>query len=77
MFPTKAKMTALVCSGRKRPKVRNEMPSALIKPKVIASRNLPFICHHESWVAMTTPTNMPTIPQNMEAIMKRRTDLSS
>ena len=77
MFPTNAKITALVCSGRKRPKVRKETPSALIAPKVIHSRNLPFICHQESWVAMTTPTSMPMMPQKMEAIMKRRTDLSS
>ena len=77
MLPTKAKITALVCSGRRRPKVRNETPSALMVPKVIHSRNLPFICHQESWVAMITPTSMPTMPQKMEAIMKWRTVLSS
>ena len=48
-----------------------------IAPTVSASRNLPFICQVESWVAMMTPTSMPTIPQKIEAIMNWRTDLSS
>ena len=41
MLPTKAKITALVCSGRRRPKVRKEIPSALIAPKVIAFEEFP------------------------------------
>jgi hypothetical protein len=39
--------------------------------------NFPFICHHESWVAASRPTSIPTTPQKMEAVMKRRTVLSS
>ena len=59
-LPPKAKITALVCSGRSRPKFR--MPC----------RNSKFSCGKASWQAMTTPTRNPTTPQNAVAITPAR-----
>ena len=63
MLPTKAKITALVCSGRSREKVRYGTPR--------------FACHQASWVAMSAPTSMPTTPKITDAAMNRRTIASS
>ncbi len=57
MLPTNAKMTALVWSGRSRPKVRNGGR--------LARQNA-------SWSAMSAPTVMPTIPQTTDAMMNWR-----
>jgi len=46
MLPQKAKITALVCSGRSRPKVSCAIP-------MLAG-------HHASSRAINTPTSMPT-----------------
>ncbi len=62
MLPTNAKMTALVCSGRSRPNVRNDVAK--------------LACQKFSWVAMITPTSMPTAPHRTEASMNWRTTLS-
>jgi hypothetical protein len=62
-FPTKAKMTALVCKGRIRPNVVNGIP------KFKAGQN---IC-----MAMITPTNIPTILQREVAKAKFLTILLS
>jgi len=42
-------MTALVCSGRRRPKLSQEMPSPSWGQII--------------WAAMITPTSIPTMPQ--------------
>src|SRR3954447_2054893 len=63
MLPTKAKMTAFVCSGRSRPKVSQAV--------------LAFACQPPSWTAISTPTSMPTMPQKMEPAMNWRTVESS
>ena len=70
-------MAAFVWSGRRRPKVRNSRPSDLMAPRVMVSRNLPFICHQLSWVAAMKPTRRPTTPQMMEARVNLRTVRSS
>jgi hypothetical protein len=62
MLPTKAKMTAFVCSGRRRPKLSHCWPK--------------LTCQKLSWVAMSTPTSMPTAPQMTEASRNCRTILS-
>jgi hypothetical protein len=59
MLPTKAKMTAFVCSGRRRPKVAHDV--------------LKFACQNASCVAISTPTAMPTMPQTMVAHRNFRT----
>ena len=61
MFPTKAKMAAFVCSGRRRPKVRN---SARLSWWKLSCR------------AMNTPASMATTPKMIEASMNWRTTLS-
>ena len=58
-LPTNAKMTALVCSGRIRPKVMNWRPA--------------FTEGRKSWKAMMTPTSIPTTPQTTVAIVNART----
>jgi hypothetical protein len=60
-LPPKAKITALVCSGRRRPKFR--MPCDHSK----------FSAGKASWKAMTTPTRKPTMPQKAVAITPART----
>ena len=62
MLPTNAKMTAFVCSGRSRPKLRMGCTLA---------------GHQASWSAQMAPTSMPTIPQTTEAITKLRGVASS
>src|SRR6266540_2566968 len=62
MLPTNAKITALVCSGRNRPKVSHGV-SKLSRKKL-------------SCDATSTPTNMPTIPQTRVASRNWRTILS-
>ncbi len=62
-LPTKAKITALVCSGRSRPKVSQEMPRL--------SRQ------SASCEAMITPSSIPTTPQTMVAMRNLRTIASS
>lgn len=52
-LPTKAKITALVCKGLKRPKLNHEMPSVRLGNK---NKN-----------ASSNPTNIPTTPQRMVA----------
>ncbi len=52
-FPAKAKITALVCSGRSRPKL-NHGPR--------------LNCQKVSCRAMITPTSIPTIPQMTVAV---------
>ena len=59
MLPTKAKMTALVWSGRRRPKLSQAWPR--------------LACQKLSCVAMMMPTSMPTRPQMMAASMNCRT----
>jgi hypothetical protein len=63
MLPPKAKMTALVWSGRRR-------------PKVVHGR-LRFAGHHAIWSAMMTPTSKPTAPQRTVAPKNFRTMSSS
>ena len=60
-LPPKAKITALVCSGRRRPKFT--MPCAQSK----------FSAGKASWKAMITPTRKPTTPQKAVAITPART----
>ena len=55
-LPPKAKITALVCSGRSRPKL--PMPC----------RNSKFSHGQASWLAMITPTRNPTTPQKVVAM---------
>src|SRR5687767_14614851 len=62
MLPTKAKMTALVCSGRSRPKLSQEV--------------LKLTCQKLSCVATSTPTSMPTMPHTRVASRNWRTILS-
>ena len=62
-LPTKAKITALVCSGRRRPKVVNG------KFMLKAGKN--------NWQAMSSPTLNPTRPQITVAIANARTILLS
>ncbi len=62
MLPTKAKMTALVCSGRSRPKLSQDWPK--------------LACQKLSCSAISTPTSMPTTPQMRDASMNWRTTLS-
>ncbi len=50
MLPTKAKMTALVCSGRSRENVVYGMPK--------------LSCHQASWLAMSTPTSHADGPEH-------------
>ena len=61
-LPTKAKMTALVCRGRKRPKVNQG-------PRLKEG--------YTSWMAIIMPTSIPTIPQMKEAAPKARVILLS
>ena len=63
MLPTKAKIAAFVCSGRRRLKVSH------LSPK--------FACQNESWLAMSTPTRKATAPQTMVAMENARTMSSS
>ncbi len=49
MLPTKAKMAALVCSGRRRPKLSHDV--------------FRLACQWDSWVAMITPRRRATAPQ--------------
>ena len=58
-LPTKAKIAALVCSGRSRPYERTEMPD----------RN----AGNTSFNATTNPTRKATIPQNAVAAANFRT----
>src|SRR5688572_2942496 len=58
-LPTKAKMTALVCSGRNRPKV--------------VYWRLRFRSGQNSWQAMSRPAANPTSPQITVAMAKART----
>ena len=60
--PPKAKITAFVCSGRRRPYCSQEMPS------VSAGQY--------SWAAMITPTSMPTTPHSTVAMANCITTLS-
>ena len=62
-LPAKAKMTALVCSGRSRPKLSHGMP------KLRAGT--------ASCSAMSSPTSMPTRPQTKVAQRNFRTMASS
>ena len=57
--PPKAKMTAFVCSGRRRPKVVQGSPR--------------LAGHHASCRAMITPTSMPTIPHTTVMMVNWRT----
>ena len=61
-FPAKAKMTAFVCSGRRRPKV---------------SSGGMFTDGSASWRAIRSPTSMPTSPQMNVASMNLRAIASS
>ena len=58
-LPTKAKMTAFVCSGRSRPKVVNW--------------RLRFSSGQNNWQAISNPALKPTRPQMTVAIAKART----
>src|SRR6185295_15293619 len=62
MLPTKAKITALVWSGRSRPKLSQDWPR--------------LACQKLSCVATSTPTSMPTMPQMRVASRNWRTTLS-
>src|SRR5262245_47983540 len=62
MLPTNAKITALVCSGRSRPKLR-------YGPR--------FACQKASCSATSAPTSMPMKPQNTDAAMNLRVTSSS
>ncbi len=62
-LPTKAKMAALVCSGRRRPKLSHSMPR--------------FACQNDSWAAMITPTRNATTPHNTVTPVNARTMASS
>ncbi len=61
-LPPKAKITALVCSGRRRLNVSHGTS------KLRAGQS--------SWAAINTPTAMPTIPQMTVARANWRTTLS-
>ena len=63
MLPTNAKMAALVCSGRSRPKERK------LKPKLSWG--------NASCEAMKMPTSIATAPQMMVASANLRTTASS
>ena len=63
MLPTSAKITALVCSGRRRPKVVNDVSK--------------LSCGKLSCSAITSPTSRPTAPQPTLAQTKPRTTPSS
>ena len=52
-FPTKAKITALVCKGLNRPKLSHEIPSVRL-----GKRNMK---------AKMSPTNIPTTPKRIVA----------
>src|SRR3954464_4295746 len=58
-LPTKAKITAFVWSGRSRPKETNW--------------RFRFAAGKKSWMAASSPADMPTIPQITVAIAKART----
>ena len=58
-LPTNAKITALVCSGRSRPKVMN--------------CRFRFAAGQNSCVAASRPATMPTRPQTTVAIANART----
>ena len=62
MFPTNAKMTAFVWSGRRRPKLSIEWT---------------FAGHHAICRAHTMPTSIPTRPHTTDAITKLRGVASS
>jgi len=62
-FPAKAKITALVCSGRSRPNVVQGRPR--------------FAGHQASSRAMNTPTSIPTAPHTTVAVKKAFTMASS
>ena len=63
MLPTKAKMAALVCSGRSRP---NEVHG---RPRLA--------CQNGSWVAIRTPTRSATTPNTSDASVNAFTIQSS
>ena len=60
--PPKAKITPLVCSGRRRPKLSQAVSK--------------FSAGQYSCAAINAPTAMPTMPQTIEAIVNWRTTLS-
>ncbi len=60
--PPKAKITALVCSGRRR-------------LNVVYGRSK-FSSGHINWAAMMTPTSMPTTPQTTVMMENWRTTTS-
>ena len=61
MLPTNAKMTALVWSGRRRPKVKYGTPPS----ERLAGQNA-------SWSATRAPTLMPTSPHTIDAPVNQR-----
>ncbi len=63
MLPTKAKIAAFVCSGRRRPKVSHDV-----------SR---FAFHDTSCMATVAPSSSATRPHTMVASEKARTIASS
>ncbi len=63
MLPTKAKITALVCSGRMRLNVNHDVSK--------------LSCQKLNCSAASRPTSIPIRPHPIEAIMNARTEPSS